>query len=108
METLSINYDFELGEEFLTSAKSSIHDDHQVVRLEARQATSKFLLSYLDHYGVNGISEDPIVLLNQCREINSRFYGLDLPAFSEYDEVNIEILCIAAERTRDFVMNLLD
>ena len=108
MEALIINHDFELGEEFLVSAKNQIHNDHAVARLEARQATSKFLMSYLDHYGVDPFTEDPVILLNQCRELNPYFYALELPAFSEYNDVNIEILCIAAERTRDFVVQLLD
>ncbi|WP_421878032.1 hypothetical protein [Marinoscillum sp.] len=108
METLTINHDFELGEELLRSARKQIRHDHEIVRSQARQASSKFLISYLDHYGVEPFTEDPVVLLNQCREINSRFYALELPAFAEYDEVNLEILCVAAERVRDFVAGLLD
>ena len=83
MENLKINIAFEKGEDLLRVAQEELFRPEEdvvpyMVYQKAKLATCEFLIGYLTHNGLDAISVDLEVLLNQCREINENFFGLNV------------------------------
>lgn len=121
MENLQINMAFEKGEGLLRTAQEELCRPQEdvvpyMVYQKAKLATSEFLTSFLLHYGVDALSADPEVLLNQCREINNHFYELNITPFikvGKNDDVWINTessrnFVLIAENTRALVLQQLD
>lgn len=120
MENVQINLDFEKGEKLLRTAQEELCRPLEdvvpyMVYQKAKLATSEFLISFLAHHGTDGLSTDPEILLNQCREINNNFYELNITPLikvGKNDDVWINTqsaknFVLIAENTRAMVLRQL-
>lgn len=83
METLKINNAFDLGEEFLQMAHEAINYSEQgdvayLTCINAKKSLVNYLTSMLVHYGEEIYSQDPEVLLNQCRDLSGNYFDLKI------------------------------
>ena len=90
METLKINNAFDQGEEFLQMAHEAINYSEQgdvtyLTCINAKKALVNYLTSMLLHYGEEIYSEDPEVLLNQCRELSGNFFDLKIDGLLKWE-----------------------
>ncbi|MAE82548.1 MAG: hypothetical protein CMB80_07440 [Flammeovirgaceae bacterium] len=95
METLQINTTFDKGEEFLAVAHHALNyadqeDTAYMVCTNAKSALSNYLISFLDHYGERVYSEDPEVLLNQCRELSGNYFDLHIHELKRWQNGEID------------------
>lgn len=96
METLRINSPFEKGDKYLTAAHhalnySSAEQTAQLVCSNGKNALVYFMISFLDHYGEKIYSEDPQVLLNQCRELSANYLDLHISELLRWQNGETEL-----------------
>ncbi len=96
METLHVNTTFDKGEEFLAVAYHALNyadqeDTAYMVCINAKNALANFLISFLDHYGEKIYTEDPEVLLNQCRELSGNYFDLNIQELLHWQNGEIDI-----------------
>ena len=106
MENLKINAAFEKAEDLLRVAQDELFRPEEdvvpfLVYQKAKLATSEFLVSFLTHHGLEVFSIDPEILLNQCCEINRRFYDLNITALTKVGKE--EDSWVSIRSAREFV-----